>query len=332
MDPDRPPLPPSLSGRRIPHPRSQAPGNAGAAPSTVSNPQQSGRDGESEDAEAAHQQRLQRARIASARMDHVRQRRQREMQQAQQQGLRRRHASEERQNALVERMASLTQGTPGELLGGASRVRGGGGSGRVRSRRGADIDEAIAHGMDEHFDLHGDDEPEEFRRYAQPPGGMFGPMMSGGDLGAMMMGGAGGADELLGMLLRSRESFLDQAEEMQMAMAMSLSLQDQGGSPAGAGGENMDAMSYENLVELEDVRVTVPEDVVKTFPLTIYDASAAHDEVESKCAICQIEYTDAEDLMGLPCQHSFHPECASEWLTKYSKNCPMCKTSAWEPK
>lgn len=64
-------------------------------------------------------------------------------------GLRRRHASEERQNALVERMASLTQGareeeaeqegrssahrparfsntyalsgTPGELLGGASR-------------------------------------------------------------------------------------------------------------------------------------------------------------------------------------------------------------------
>mmetsp|Transcript_5194 Transcript_5194/g.13247 ORF Transcript_5194/g.13247 Transcript_5194/m.13247 type:complete len:294 (+) Transcript_5194:549-1430(+) len=293
-------------------------------------------------------------------MDHVRQRRQREMQQAQQQGLRRRHASEERQNALVERMASLTQGareeeaeqegrssahrparfsntyalsgTPGELLGGASRVRGGGGSGRVRSRRGADIDEAIAHGMDEHFDLHGDDEPEEFRRYAQPPGGMFGPMMSGGDLGAMMMGGAGGADELLGMLLRSRESFLDQAEEMQMAMAMSLSLQDQGGSPAGAGGENMDAMSYENLVELEDVRVTVPEDVVKTFPLTIYDASAAHDEVESKCAICQIEYTDAEDLMGLPCQHSFHPECASEWLTKYSKNCPMCKTSAWEPK
>eukprot|EP00193_Tetraselmis_chui_P022526 CAMPEP_0177796782 /NCGR_PEP_ID=MMETSP0491_2-20121128/26957_1 /TAXON_ID=63592 /ORGANISM="Tetraselmis chuii, Strain PLY429" /LENGTH=148 /DNA_ID=CAMNT_0019319717 /DNA_START=105 /DNA_END=551 /DNA_ORIENTATION=+ len=145
-------------------------------------------------------------------------------------------------------------------------------------------------------------ERKRARQFGALMGGQGDPMMGGGGLGGIMMG-EGSPDALLAMLLRSRDNFLDQAEEMQMAMAMSLSLQDQGGGSEGADG---DPLSYENLVDLEDVRVTVPPAVVKNFPVTHYN------------------------MMKLPCQHSFHSECASEWLTSYSKNCPMCKTAAWE--
>jgi len=371
MDNDRPPLPPSLSGRRIPPP----PRNPSAEDRLFERARSNSRReraaalfGEEHDEEAAHQHRVERARLGSAQLDRERLRRQRELQRAQEAGVRRRRASEERQNELVERMARINRssrdeeegtqdespsasgrnrssgfsnrysvsGAPGELIGGASRSRGSG-SGRNSGRiqRGSDIDDAISHGMDEHLDLHGEEEGEALGRgRAMPLGGLFGalmggqgdPMMGGGGLGGIMMG-EGSPDALLAMLLRSRDNFLDQAEEMQMAMAMSLSLQDQGGGSEGADG---DPLSYENLVDLEDVRVTVPPAVVKNFPVTHYNSSAAHNDADAKCAICQVEYAEGEELMKLPCQHSFHSECASEWLTSYSKNCPMCKTAAWE--
>mmetsp|Transcript_7829 Transcript_7829/g.22300 ORF Transcript_7829/g.22300 Transcript_7829/m.22300 type:complete len:93 (+) Transcript_7829:1305-1583(+) len=86
-------------------------------------------------------------------------------------------------------------------------------------------------------------------------------------------------------------------------------------------------MSYENLVELEDVRVTVPREVLHRLLLHRHVPSADDANAEeSICSICQVEYCTGEELMELPCHHQFHKECAHEWLTVYSKNCPICKT------
>lgn len=43
------------------------------------------------------------------------------------------------------------------------------------------------------------------------------------------------------------------------------------------------------------------------------------------CAICQVEYEQGDTLATLPCKHCFHSGCVGQWLSAYSKKCPVCK-------
>ncbi len=47
------------------------------------------------------------------------------------------------------------------------------------------------------------------------------------------------------------------------------------------------------------------------------------------CSVCQIEMTRINDpnniVCRLPCKHMYHKDCISEWLTKYSGACPLCR-------
>jgi len=47
---------------------------------------------------------------------------------------------------------------------------------------------------------------------------------------------------------------------------------------------------------------------------------------DASCVICLIEYQPGDELRYLPCHHHFHKQCIDEWLKKYSKLCPLCKT------
>ncbi|CAG9463962.1 unnamed protein product [Pedinophyceae sp. YPF-701] len=124
------------------------------------------------------------------------------------------------------------------------------------------------------------------------------------------------------MLGEQFDSLLDRYEDMQMQMAMQMSL-----------AENPDAsldLSYESLVDLEDVKRTATPEQVSKMKRHVYKAKTGQAAATGKCLICQSEYEDRDAQIELPCGHRFHSDCGSQWLSEYSRNCPVCKADAAE--
>merc|ERR1712194_148303 len=46
------------------------------------------------------------------------------------------------------------------------------------------------------------------------------------------------------------------------------------------------------------------------------------------CAICLGEVNQGGPALVLPCQHYFHQQCVTKWLTEYAPTCPVCERSA----
>ncbi|KAI5188811.1 hypothetical protein NEMIN01_0179 [Nematocida minor] len=65
-----------------------------------------------------------------------------------------------------------------------------------------------------------------------------------------------------------------------------------------------------------------PEDLEKDVP----EVEASGEEGE--CSICLLNIEEKEVIRKLLCKHIFHSSCVSEWLTKYSNECPMCRKEA----
>ncbi|XP_055340611.1 uncharacterized protein LOC129589778 isoform X2 [Paramacrobiotus metropolitanus] len=49
---------------------------------------------------------------------------------------------------------------------------------------------------------------------------------------------------------------------------------------------------------------------------------------DNVCPICQQLYSVGELIVVLPCLHAGHNACLVPWLATYSRNCPLCRTSA----
>jgi len=47
-------------------------------------------------------------------------------------------------------------------------------------------------------------------------------------------------------------------------------------------------------------------------------------DCDVKCLVCQFPYEEGEKLRRLPCGHSFHSNCAAQWL-KDNDICPYCR-------
>ncbi|KAK9467700.1 hypothetical protein V1512DRAFT_252051 [Lipomyces arxii] len=47
-------------------------------------------------------------------------------------------------------------------------------------------------------------------------------------------------------------------------------------------------------------------------------------EHSSECAICKDQYELGQEVLILPCQHMFHPDCIKNWL-RISGSCPNCR-------
>jgi len=43
-----------------------------------------------------------------------------------------------------------------------------------------------------------------------------------------------------------------------------------------------------------------------------------------ECSICQEDYKQGEILLDLPCDHNFHKNCVTQWLTQHN-SCPVCR-------
>jgi hypothetical protein len=89
---------------------------------------------------------------------------------------------------------------------------------------------------------------------------------------------------------------------------------------------DVDAMSYEQLLELGDrigkVKVGVPKSSLTKLPTVTVRAPPPSGA--PPCAICLDAIAVGNVIRSLPCRHSFHAACIDEWLDG-SKNCPMCK-------
>lgn len=42
------------------------------------------------------------------------------------------------------------------------------------------------------------------------------------------------------------------------------------------------------------------------------------------CSVCQEDYKNGENLLVLPCEHTFHKDCVKKWLSMHN-SCPACR-------
>ena len=136
------------------------------------------------------------------------------------------------------------------------------------------------------------------------------------------------------------------AEEAQLALALALSLSlcdaerrsgddaagtvDIAARPASPPRERLssDPLSYEALVQLEDVRSVAPPAEVDALPCAPFSASS-HGGDDARCGICLDLYAPDEALLLLPCGHAMHAACGRDYLLRWSKRCPeaFCRRS-----
>jgi hypothetical protein len=139
------------------------------------------------------------------------------------------------------------------------------------------------------------------------------------------------------VLAPPRGAAADEEAQLALAVALSLSLCDGGAAAPGAPAAPSPAparratdvdLSYEALVQLEDVRPVAPPAEVDALPSVAYDAAAHGDG--ARCAICQEAYAPADaPLLLLPCAHLMHARCGRTYLLRWSKRCPelACRRS-----
>ncbi|CAN8258721.1 unnamed protein product [Cochlearia groenlandica] len=88
-----------------------------------------------------------------------------------------------------------------------------------------------------------------------------------------------------------------------------------------------DELSYEELLALGDMVGTqsrgLSADTIALLPSKRYKSGDSQNGTNESCVICRLDYEDDDDLILLPCKHSYHSECINNWL-KINKVCPVC--------
>jgi len=93
---------------------------------------------------------------------------------------------------------------------------------------------------------------------------------------------------------------------------------------------NPDAMSYEQLLELQEkigyVDKGFKKDDVDKVPTVKFSKlrSSKYGNFADRCTVCQFEFEEGEILRKLSCGHLYHKGCVDDWLLK-DKKCPVCK-------
>ena len=83
----------------------------------------------------------------------------------------------------------------------------------------------------------------------------------------------------------------------------------------------------------EDVKIVCKEEELMQLPLLKLEELQNKPYYKSTtCHICLDDYTDADEILLLKCEHYFHKDCVSTWLTKESVKCPICKKKSFEGK
>ncbi|CAN8270291.1 unnamed protein product [Cochlearia groenlandica] len=88
-----------------------------------------------------------------------------------------------------------------------------------------------------------------------------------------------------------------------------------------------DELSYEELLALGEIAGTqskgLSADTIASLPSKRYKDGDNKNGTSESCVICRLDYEDDDDLILLPCKHSYHSECIHNWL-EINKMCPVC--------
>jgi len=90
-----------------------------------------------------------------------------------------------------------------------------------------------------------------------------------------------------------------------------------------------------NLMSELLIQNTPTEDIICTLDDTDKEnlkKIKLENDLEDKCNVCMDQMKKEEEVLILPCNHTFHTCCIEEWLTKYNYRCPICKQEVGKPK
>jgi len=62
----------------------------------------------------------------------------------------------------------------------------------------------------------------------------------------------------------------------------------------------------------------------------LFSARLDDDKQPAECCICQDLFSSEKTIKRTPCGHYFHEECLGDWLGKFAKSCPLCRTDLEE--
>ncbi|KAL2094284.1 hypothetical protein ACEWY4_009003 [Coilia grayii] len=70
--------------------------------------------------------------------------------------------------------------------------------------------------------------------------------------------------------------------------------------------------------------------ITEDLPTVIFDPQNPNNDRDHRdCRICLADYEEGEELMVLPCRHTFHSSCARHWLQE-NPTCPLCRMELWD--
>ena len=82
-----------------------------------------------------------------------------------------------------------------------------------------------------------------------------------------------------------------------------------------------------NIHDQENVVCTLDEEEKNKLTKVILE-----NNLDKCCSVCMDELVKENEVIILPCNHTFHTNCIEEWLSKYNYICPVCKKEVGKPK
>lgn len=89
-------------------------------------------------------------------------------------------------------------------------------------------------------------------------------------------------------------------------------------------------MAHRGLLEDGGASAAGPEFIHKldTVPFSPDDPDFHEEDTQQikECCICQQKFDSESAIKRTPCKHLFHEECLGDWLGKFARTCPLCRT------
>jgi hypothetical protein len=86
-----------------------------------------------------------------------------------------------------------------------------------------------------------------------------------------------------------------------------------------------ETLTDEDINRIEQVAyISIPQ-VDSDATIIVNDVMPEIKKSEEFCAICLLEFVDADILHKYNCSHTFHIECSKSWL-KIKGSCPICRS------